>query len=149
VSSVVEGAINVRGEAVPVINLREYLGLPRHELQVHTPIVLTQINPPDWDDAKQKVGLIVDEVIDVMGTLDDRVTSLPKILPEALRNAPIVQGLVHTPHGMVIFLDLHQLFSSRRGQDVTAKADMPVLTGSIQALPKSAELSRLLVEVDG
>jgi len=149
VNSVVEGAINVRGEAVPVINLREYLGLPRHELQVRTPIILTQINPPGWGDVRQKVGLIVDEVIDVMGTLDDHVTSLPKILPEALRNAPIVQGLVHTLYGMVIFLDLHQLFSPRRGQGVAVEADMPVLNGPIQALPKPAELNRLLVEVDG
>ena len=92
---------------------------------------------------------IVDEVIDVMGTLDDHVTSLPKILPEALRNAPIVQGLVHTSYGMVIFLDLHQLFSPRQNQDVAAKADAPVLDASIQALPEPAELNKLLVEVEG
>ena len=113
VNSVVAGAINVRGEALPVINLRRYLGLPERELELHTPIILVQVQNPDAESVRQKIGLIVDEVIDVLSMLDDHVTPLPDILPEELRNAPIVQGLVHTSYGMVVLLELNELFSAQ------------------------------------
>jgi purine-binding chemotaxis protein CheW len=103
VGDVVEGAINVRGTAVPVVNLGRHLGLPQVPLQLHTPIILAQIK-------EQMVGLIVDEVIDVFSLADDQTTRLADVLPEELGEAPILQGLVHISGSMVPLLDHEHLF---------------------------------------
>ena len=58
VSGVVEGVINVRGAAVPVINLRRHFGLPEIPWGLRTPIILIQID-------EQTFGLIVDEATSI------------------------------------------------------------------------------------
>lgn len=103
VSSRLEGVINVRGTLVPVVNLRRYLGLPEAALQLHTPVVLAQVG-------QLMVGLIVDEVLDVLSLPDSQITRTADIMPEGLGKASILQGLAHTPDSMVLLLDLDQLF---------------------------------------
>ena len=102
VSNTVEGVINVRGALVPVINLHRHLGLPEAALKLHTPIVLVQVG-------EQMVGLIVDEVLDVLTLSDSQITRTADIVPEGLGKASILQGLAHTPDGMVLLLDLDRL----------------------------------------
>jgi purine-binding chemotaxis protein CheW len=103
VSNKVEGVINVRGAPVPVVNLRRHLSLPEAALQLHTPIVLAQVG-------ELMVGLIVDEVLDVRSLPGGQITRPADILPEGLGKTPILQGMAHTPHGMVLLLDLDHLF---------------------------------------
>ncbi|MFB0546911.1 MAG: chemotaxis protein CheW, partial [Anaerolineae bacterium] len=109
VSNVVEGVINVRGSVIPVVNLRRHFGLPEATLQLHTPIILVEAS-------ERMIGLIVDEVIDVLSLLADQITRPASILPEGLGEAPLLQGLARTPHGMVLLLDLDHLFLPSQAQ---------------------------------
>lgn len=95
---VVEGVINVHGEAVAVVKLRRHFGLADAPLQMNTPILLTQIGG-------QTVGLIVDEVTDVLNLPQDHIVALGEILPEELGNAPIFRGLAYVADGPVLMLD--------------------------------------------
>jgi purine-binding chemotaxis protein CheW len=99
----VEGVINFHGAAVPIVNLRRHLGLPATGRQLHTPIVLVQTG-------ERMVGLIVDEVTNVLNVPAEQIVHPAEILPEGLGDSPLLQGLAHTPAGMVLMLDLDHLF---------------------------------------
>jgi purine-binding chemotaxis protein CheW len=118
ISNRVEGVINVRGAPVPVVNLRRYLGLPEAALQLHTPIILAQVG-------ELMVGLIVDEVLDVLNLPGGQIARPAEILPEGLGGAPILQGLAHTPDGMVLLLDLEHLFLPHQAQALAQAVETP------------------------
>jgi purine-binding chemotaxis protein CheW len=105
----VEGVINYHGVAVPAINLRRHLGLPAASLGLDTHIIVAEIG-------ERRVGLIVDEVLEVLELADDRIACPDDILPEGLGEAPLLRGLVHTEEGMVLLLDLDDLFLLRQAQ---------------------------------
>lgn len=115
----VEGVINVRGASVPVVNLRRHLGLPEAKLQLHTPILLVRTG-------ERMVGLIVDQVADVLNVSAGQITCPTELLPDGLSDAPLLQGLVHTSQNAVLLLDLDRLFSSERAKLVQASATLPV-----------------------
>jgi purine-binding chemotaxis protein CheW len=108
-NEVVEGVINVRGTFVPVVNLRRHLDLPEASLQLHTPIILVQAG-------ERVVGLIVDRVIDVLSLPGERIARSADILPEELGEVPLLQGLAHSPGGMMLLLDLEHLFLPHQAQ---------------------------------
>ncbi len=111
VNPVVKGVINVRGEAVPVVDLRRHLGLSEKSLELHTPIILISSND-------RIVGMLVDEVMDVLNIATERVAHTEEILPEGLGDSPILRGLIHTANGVVLLLDVEQIFSSHQAQDL-------------------------------
>lgn len=98
-----EGIINVRGELVPVINLRSYLGMPVVARKLHTPILLVK-------PANLEVGLIVDEVLDVVSLSEPQVARSQDILPAPLSISPLLAGLVKMETGALFVLDLNRLF---------------------------------------
>lgn len=102
VSNTIEGVINVHGSTVPVINMRRHFGLPDAPLELNTPIILLQIGG-------QTVGLIVDEVIDVLSIPGEQISSLAEILPEGLDDAPALRGLVRIQNATVLLLNPDRL----------------------------------------
>lgn len=119
-SNVVEGVINVRGVAVPVINLRRHFGLPDVAWGLRTPIILVQIG-------EQTFGLIVDEVIDVLSLSANQVSRVADILPEVMSEEPIVRGVVHVQGDTVLLLDVEYLLSPTH---------MQILLQVVAALPE-------------
>jgi len=103
VHKAVEGIINVRGAAIPVIKMRRYLGLSEVPLSLHTPIILIQTD--GW-----RMGLIVDEVIDVLALPSEQIRTITDIMPKSLGDVPILQGFVHMSDGTILVLDINQLF---------------------------------------
>jgi len=99
----VEGVINVRGTTVPVVNLRCHLGLPVVPLQLRTPIILVRLD-------RWTVGLIVDEVIDVLSLGHDQIVRAADVLPDELGEVPLLAGLIHITDRTVLWLDLEHLF---------------------------------------
>lgn len=114
----VEGVINVRGMTVPVINLRRHLDLPEVKLQLHTPIILVQTG-------ERMVGLIVDQVADVLNVSASQVARPTDVLPDEMGDAQLLQGLIQTPQGAVLLLDLAHLFASDRAKLVQASVTLP------------------------
>ncbi len=123
VDEAVEGVINVRGEAVPVVNLRRHFNLPEVPLQLRTPIILVRIG-------ERTVGLIVDEVIDVLSLSADQIARIADILPEGLEKAQVLQGVVHVQGDAVLLLDLRHIFQPYQAQ---------ALAEAVAALPDEEE----------
>lgn len=115
--AVVEGVINVHGEAVAVVKLRRHFGLSDAPLRLNTPILLTQIGG-------QTIGLIVDEVTDVLNLSADQVVQLADILPEELGDAPIFRGLTYVSDDAVLMLDHDSLFKPDQLQALAQAAAM-------------------------
>ena len=111
----VAGIINYRGAAVPIVNLRRYLQLPEQAPGLHTPILLITL-----EEDERVVGLIVDEVIDVMQFAADDIAQLSDIMPEGLGEVPILRGLAHTEAGTMLMLDAGKLFSANHGNGLGA-----------------------------
>ena len=123
VNPAVEGVINVRGTAVPVINLRCQLGLPEAKLQLHTPIILVR-------SGERMVGLIVDQVADVLNISADQITRPQDMLPDELSDVPLLQGLTHTSQGTLLLLDLEHLLASNQAQLAQALEAISALNDS-------------------
>lgn len=115
VNYVLAGVIIVRGATVPVIDLRGVLGLASARRELHTPIVLVQIDG-------REVGLIVDAVLDVRAVEREQVVCPQNILPEGLGAAPLIEGLIRDQAGTVLLLDLAQLFQPLPGGGLAVQA---------------------------
>jgi purine-binding chemotaxis protein CheW len=131
VSSAVEGVINVRGVVVPVINLRRHFGLPTVPPGLRTPIILVQVG-------ERTVGLIVDEVIDVLNLSADQVARITDVLPEGLGESQVLQGLVHIQSDTVLLLDLEHIFQPHQAQAL-ARAVATLSDATIEEEPEEAE----------
>ena len=132
-SEVVEGVINVHGEAVAVVKLRRHFDLEDAPLQLNTPILLTRISG-------QTIGLIVDEVIDVLNLPKDRIVQLGEILPEELGNAPIFRGLTYVADDAMLMLDPDQLFRPDQLEALAQAVELlqQAITGKAQAEPEAS-----------
>jgi purine-binding chemotaxis protein CheW len=141
ISNTVEGVINVRGVPILVVNLRRHLGLPEATLQLHTPIVLAQIG-------ESMVGLIVDEVLDVLSLPGGQITRPADVLLEGLGEAPIFQGLVHSPDGMMLLLDLEHLFLPHQVQVLAQAVETPpeVVVEGVSGEPPADTRLEIVVE---
>lgn len=94
------GLINVRGRVVPLIDGRARLGLARMEPGISTKIVLMQID-------EHAVGLIVDEVVDVISVPRDEL-----MCPDLARSIPsagLLAGVTDHRGRLILVLDKHRL----------------------------------------
>jgi len=131
VDDIVEGIINVHGKAVPVLNLRRHFGLPEAPLQLHTPIILVLFGG-------QMLGLIVDEVMDVLSLSSEQISRVSDILPEGLSEVPILQGLAHIQNEMVLLLNVEHLLSPGHVQAL-ARAVATLPEGTVEGMPEDVE----------
>jgi len=113
----VKGIINLRGEIVPIIDLRKRFGLEEKAFDTHTVVIVVRV---EQEGVKRTVGLVVDGVADVHD-----------ISPESLHNTPdfgdkisndFIHGLGMIGEKMVILLEIDKLIDWRR-VSVSEKAD--------------------------
>lgn len=97
---VVEGAINVRGTIVPVLDIRARLGLPAKEVALDDHIVIAAA-------AGRTVAFRVDEVEDV-ADVPDAAVAAPVTLTTAARH---IAGVAALPDGAVVIADLATFLS--------------------------------------
>ncbi len=98
----VEGVINLRGKVIPVIDLRKRFDLGDHERDKNTRIVVVKI-----DDVV--VGLIVDEVSEVLRISADTVEPPPPIV--AGIESDFIRGVGKLEGRLLILLDLNRILS--------------------------------------
>jgi len=99
----VEGIINIRGKVIPIVDLRKKLGIDANDYTNETRIIVVNLKG-------KKVGFIVDhveEVLRVDGSLVDKAPSASTSVDNAY-----IKGVARLPEGMVIILDVHQIFGS-------------------------------------
>ena len=99
----VEGVINLRGQILPVIDLRKRFNLENKTVNEDTRIVVIEIS-------ENLIGLIVDGVNEVLRIPSETVNAAPQIVSSGI-GAEYIQGIAHYDEKMIILVDLLRVFS--------------------------------------
>jgi purine-binding chemotaxis protein CheW len=101
------GVVNVRGSAVPVVDLRLKFGLPATPDTVNTRIVVLEL---DIDGASAVVGGLADSVHEVLELERSQIREPPRI---AMRwRADMIEGLGKKGEQFIIVLDISRVFAT-------------------------------------
>ena len=105
--SFMRGVINVRGSAVPVIDLRLKFGLPSSEDTIDTRIVVIEIEA----DAEMTIlGAVVDSVHEVLEFKPEQVEASPHIGNRW--RTQFIMGIGKHNDEFVIIIDIEKVFST-------------------------------------
>lgn len=99
----IEGVINLRGEIIPIVDLRERFGLQATEPTKETRIVLVELE-------QFTVGLIVDRVFEVFQIFDNEIGHMPPISNSSV-GKQFIKGVVEVKDKLIILLGLRSIFS--------------------------------------
>lgn len=109
----VEGVTNLRGNVIPVVDLRKRFGLPLGEESKENRIVVVDIG-------QQDVGVVVDAVTEVLRVKTDSVEPPSSIITTA--DSDYLLGIVKLDDSLIILLDLPRVLSE---EEVGALSDLP------------------------
>ena len=98
----VEGVMNLRGNVIPVINLRKKFGLKIQRPDDQTRIVIFEL-----DD--KMIGAIVDQVDQIIQIPEDRIESSPELAATEIQ--PYIWGVGKTDKELIILLDIRKVLS--------------------------------------
>ena len=96
------GVLNLRGALVPIIDLRCRFGQGTTQATPLHIVIVTQV-------CDRPVGLLADQVLDIVDVEPARVQPVPRIAETA--NADFLSGLVNIDSGMVALIDLRRLLA--------------------------------------
>lgn len=95
------GVINLRGSVIPVIDMAIRLGLPAIKPTERSAIIVTNI-------AGKLVGLLVENVSDMITVKSEDLQPAPDVLPQAER--ALTKAIIPVDQQMICYLDLDALF---------------------------------------
>jgi purine-binding chemotaxis protein CheW len=96
------GVINLRGSVIPVIDMAIRLGLKPIEPTERSAIIVTNI-------AGKLVGLLVENVSDMITVNESELQPAPDVLPAAER--ALTKAIIPVDKQMICYLDLDTLFA--------------------------------------
>jgi purine-binding chemotaxis protein CheW len=100
------GVINLRGHAVPVVDMRSKLGMSVVEDTVDTCIIILEVS---LDDELLVLGALVDSVREVIEIQEDEIEPAPRM--GAAVNADYIMGMGRQGEQFVIIVDVDAIFS--------------------------------------
>lgn len=92
--------INLRGQLIPVIDLRLRFGMKKTEYTKNTQIVVTEIG-------NKRVGIVVDSVAEVLRIQENQIEETPEIMSEA--HSEYINGVEKLDERLIIILDLEKV----------------------------------------
>ena len=99
----VEGVINMRGDVIPVIDLRKRFGLPEAERTDESRIIIVEVED-------RMVGLIVDSVTEVIRLMEKQIQDAPSQV--AGGKTDLIMGVGKIEQRMLIILNLDRILTS-------------------------------------
>ena len=104
------GVINLRGNVIPILNLRRRFGMPDQEPEDETRIVVMNLNG-------RTVGVVVDGVSEVLRLSLDDISPPPQSLSGVGKE--YINGLAHNGERLLILLNMARLLGGGELGDVT------------------------------
>ncbi len=102
---IVVGVINVRGKVVPIIDLRQRLGLSTLDYGLHTPIVLLDLE-------SLMLGIVVDKVLQVQEISSDMWETPPQIMPKHMATrTKFIVGVAKLEDYLLVILNINALLT--------------------------------------
>jgi purine-binding chemotaxis protein CheW len=100
--SFVEGVINLRGQVIPIINLRTRLKMPKIEYDAKTRIIVVEIG-------QKTVGFIVDNVTEVLRIPKSTMERPPELVTDI--DTDYINSVCKLEDRLLILLDLDKVLS--------------------------------------
>ena len=104
----IRGVINLRGLMVPILDLRERLGMDYREYNKFTVVVVVQLDESDKSDV---LGLVVDAVSDVYSITAEQHKGVPETALKGQQD--YITGLAMQDNKSIILLDCGKLIDDR------------------------------------
>lgn len=98
----IDGIINLRGDIIPIVNLKKRFNIPEKQVDSDTRIIINNIGGKD-------IGFIVDEASQVIKIDDANIEPAPEILKSGDRE--YIAGVGKVEDTIVILLDLEKILS--------------------------------------
>jgi purine-binding chemotaxis protein CheW len=106
----IRGVVNLRGSVLPVIDLAARIGRERSELTKRSCIVVVDLNI----DGKQSIGMLVDEVREILEIAPDMVQP-PPALGEGM-NTDLIKGMGRVGELFIVLLEVDRILSADERQ---------------------------------
>jgi purine-binding chemotaxis protein CheW len=97
-----EGVINLRGQLIPIIDLRTRFGMDRSERTKNTRIVVTEIGT-------KRIGMVVDSVSEVLRIPVEQIEDAPDLVAGA--DTEYIRGVGKMGDRLIIMLDLARIIT--------------------------------------
>jgi len=104
-----EGVINLRGQLIPIIDLRARFGMPRAEHTKNTRIVVTEIG-------SKRVGMVVDSVSEVLRLPVEQIEAAPDMIAGV--DTEYIRGVGKIEHRLIILLDLAKIITGSEKREL-------------------------------
>lgn len=109
----ISGIINLRGEIIPVVDMRRRFGLPPQEINLRSRIIVTRFE-------NRIVGLLVDNAREFVNLEDEQI-----LLPAESMRGPgtdYLEGICPQEQRLILILSLEKLFSQDENQAIAEAA---------------------------
>jgi purine-binding chemotaxis protein CheW len=97
---IISGIINVKGQIIPVADIRKRFGLTEHEIDLNDQFIIA-------DTGKRKVAIVVDAVSGIRDIEPNQIDIAEKSLPFAEH----IHGVAKVDEGLVFIYDLERFLS--------------------------------------
>lgn len=108
-SDFIKGVINLRGEVIAIIDLRERLNIDQTDVTDHTRILIVSVN-------EVQIGLIVDSATDVLDIDPASIDPSPEIVGDI--DVTFVKGVAKLESKLLVLLDLARVLSFQEINEV-------------------------------
>ncbi|GAA5417142.1 chemotaxis protein CheW [Paraliobacillus ryukyuensis] len=108
-SSFIDGITELRGEVIPVIDLKSRMDLPRSESTEHSRMLVSPINDV-------QVGFVVDEASDVIDIDDGIIEAAPTTIKGV--NGNFLHGVAKLEDRLLLLLDLEHVLNYEEVNEV-------------------------------
>ena len=119
----VKGIINLRGDVIPIVDLRERFGLQQQQQTAKTRVIVVEVQG-------RPVGMVVDSASQVVRVPADQFDPPPTVIGEGLRD--FVTAIGKTGDRLIIMIDLDRILSTE---------EMSQIAGSLEATEKEPALN--------
>ncbi|MBN2063560.1 MAG: purine-binding chemotaxis protein CheW [Sedimentisphaerales bacterium] len=102
----VKGVINLRGQVIPIINLRVRFGMDEKEVTEQTCIIVVEV---ELDGNNTQVGIIVDNVSEVLDIQEAQIEPSPEFGNQV--NTDFILGMGKIGENVKILLDIDQVLA--------------------------------------
>lgn len=112
------GVINLRGNAVPVVDMRLKFGLPWTEDTINTCIIILEIQ---YENEVAPMGALVDAVREVVEIRSEDIQPAPKMGTAV--SSDFIKGMGRQGDEFIIILDIQKIFSVHELTAMQAEAE--------------------------
>lgn len=130
-----EGVVNLRGDVIPVIDLRKRFEMEQKEYNEFTRIIVSDIK-------NKKIGIIVDEVLEVLRISQSLLEEAPDIVQGDKMNA-FIDGIANLENRMIMMLNLEDILIEKEWQKLTEINKTEAASPATQAPPRKAPAAKL------